>query len=105
MRWHRCASAAFGIFFLYSMAGAQPLYHLTDLGTLGGNGAYSSTFAINNAGAVTGYSGSTSAPNHAFYWTSSSGMIDMGAPAGSNASVGKQISALGHVVGYASTHQ
>jgi probable HAF family extracellular repeat protein len=75
------------------------------LGALGGNGGYSQAFAISSTGAVTGSSGSSSGSGHAFYWTGSSGMIDIGAPAGANAGVGVALNSLGHVVGYSFDHQ
>ena len=59
---------------------AAPMYHLTDLGTLGGNASYATV--VNNRGDVVGYSetGGTN-PSHAFLY-SSGALNDLGSAFG-----------------------
>jgi len=71
------------IFFLYSVLPliAQQRYTLTDIGNLGGYyGGYAT--AINSRGEVVGLSDVThdieEDTDHAFYWSQSTGMIDLG---------------------------
>ena len=54
---------------------AQSRYNVTDLGTLGGN-TYAS--AINSHGDVAGNSATATGNDHAFLWTASGGMQDLG---------------------------
>jgi probable HAF family extracellular repeat protein len=61
---------------LSSLSAAQQ-YTVTDLGTLIG-GETSDSAAINDAGQVVGYAGTSEASLHAFFWSNSSGMIDLG---------------------------
>jgi probable HAF family extracellular repeat protein len=71
---------------------------IQNLGTFPG-GSNSEAMAINNLGEVAGYSyGEFPAYYHAFLWTSSTGMLDLG-PSGSVASVGDGVNNLGHVCG------
>jgi len=71
---------------------------IQSLGTLPG-GTQSSAFAINNLGQVTGTSSVDSGlANHAFLWTSSTGMLDL-QPAGLGSSWGFGVNSLGHVTG------
>ncbi len=69
---------------------------MTDLGTLPG-GTYSGGPAINALGQVTGQAGTASGTNHAFRWTASGGMQDLGTLGG--ASEGVAINTLGQVTG------
>lgn len=69
--------------FLWSSNGG-----MTDLGTLGGSFSNWYGFAngdnvINDAGHIVGYSATASGDDHAFYWTQSGGMIDLGTLGGS----------------------
>ena len=48
----------------------------TDLGTLGG--ADSSAVAVNDSGEVVGWSDTPAGDQHAFSWTASGGMVDLG---------------------------
>ena len=54
---------------------------MVDLGTLGGNEAYA--LAVNNPGEVVGYSYTAAHDLHAFYWSFSTGMVDIGVARGS----------------------
>jgi probable HAF family extracellular repeat protein len=65
------------------------------LGTLGGVGSYA--YGINNEGEVVGASTTSSGEVHAFYWSVSRGMVDLG-PGEAYA-----ISDRGHMVGIAPT--
>ena len=49
---------------------------IVDLGTLGG--AWSQALAVNAAGQVVGLSGTAKGENHAFSWTRTGGMVDLG---------------------------
>jgi len=64
--------------FLWSKTGGT-----LDLGTLPG-GTYSQAYVINDSGQVTGYA-NTATEGHAFFWSPSTGMIDI-LPAGSSGS-------------------
>jgi probable HAF family extracellular repeat protein len=73
---------------------------MTDLGTLGGDRTYGS--GLNNAGQVTGYSGTSgNGPDHAFLYRSGQ-LIDLGTLGGRN-SGGLSINEAGQVVGYSDT--
>ncbi|HKS76468.1 MAG TPA: hypothetical protein VJQ82_24860 [Terriglobales bacterium] len=75
-------------------------YTITDLGTLGGTGSYAA--AVNTSGAVTGESEiAGDAEEHAFLWTASGGMQDLGVLSGGNYSGGLAINSNGDVVGTA----
>ena len=74
---------------------------MTDLGTLPG-GTNSSAFAINAAGQVTGNAETAGGDRHAFRWTASGGMQDLGTLGGTN-SYASAINAPGQVTGFADT--
>ena len=72
---------------------------MIDLGILGGGATgYSFATAVNDAGAVAGYS-TTNSWIHAFYWSPSTGMIDLGTLGGMD-SYALGINDKGMVVGY-----
>lgn len=81
------------------VADADPLYHVTDLGTLGG--AESDARAINNAGQVTGYADLGNGQSHAYLY-SNGHMNDLGTLGGPT-SVGMALNASGAVAGYSLT--
>jgi len=56
-----------------------------DLGTLGGRSSYAT--AINSSGVVVGWSETGPGETHAFRWTPSSGMVDLGTLAGHQSSL------------------
>jgi len=53
---------------------------MQDLGTLGGNS--SAAYGINNTGQVVGEADLSSISTHAFLWTASAGMKDLGSLGG-----------------------
>ena len=59
-------------------------YSRVDLGTLGGTSSYAA--AINSGGVVVGWSETGAGETHAFRWTASSGMIDLGTLSGAQSS-------------------
>src|SRR5690242_9077683 len=63
------------------LARAQSSYSYHDLGTLGGSLA--TPYCVNNAGQVVGYSNLASGIPHGFFWSSATGMVDMGTLVGS----------------------
>lgn len=70
----------------------------TLLGTLGG---YTSrAFDINNVGQVVGESAVPSGPNQPFMWSLATGMVQLGAVAGSNGGQANAINDYGWAVGY-----
>jgi probable HAF family extracellular repeat protein len=88
-------------------AGAQT-YSVTDLGVLPGDTAGEGLFITNNQ-AIVGCSDTstiaslpctTQSPGHAFLWTSSQGLQDLGTLPGGNYSVGNGANDAGQVVGY-----
>jgi len=83
------------LFFLEGRSPAQS-YTVTDLGSLGGT---SNATAINASGEVVGYS-ETAVPTviHAFYWTQSTGMVDIGT-LGGNVSQAFGVNDQGVIVG------
>lgn len=81
---------------------------LTDLGTLGG--MYAQALAINDSGFATGNSEmggvhtiNTPGLTHAFIWSATTGMFDLGTLAG-DFSYGTGINANNHVVGYSTVN-
>lgn len=79
---------------------AVPLYSVTDLGDLGGG--TSTAWGINDAGQVVGHSNTGSA-NHAFLWSSGTGMQDLGdLPGRDDDSQAFDINNAGQVVGRSS---
>ena len=105
-------ACVFLVAFSCSLAAAQT-YKVTDLGVLPGHTG-SAGFGINSSGQVTGCSdGSTSqgnlcafiAPSHAFLWSSSGGMKDLGALPGDDLSVGFNLNDAGDVVGFSENTQ
>jgi probable HAF family extracellular repeat protein len=78
-------------------AHADPLYNLTDLGTLGGSVSF--PYGINASGEVTGYSFLSSGSNyHAFLYNGST-MEDLGTLPNASYSVGYGVNASGEVAG------
>jgi probable HAF family extracellular repeat protein len=69
-----------------------------DIGTLGGVEAYAP--ALNDAGQVAGYASNPSGNYHAFRWSKTGGMVDLGTLYGAAASKGLDINRHGQVVGY-----
>jgi len=103
---------AFLVAFSCSLALAQT-YKVTDLGVLPGDSG-SAGFSINSFGRVTGCSdGSTTQnnlcafvlPSHAFLWSSSGGMQDLGTLSGDDLSIGFNINDSGAVVGFSANTQ
>ena len=86
-------------FFLIIFILTFPAY-ATYIGPLPGY-LYSTANAINDSGQVVGYSSNSSGYNHAFLWTSSGGMADLGT-LGGNYSSANAINNLGQVVGFSS---
>ena len=74
---------------------------LQDLGTLGGPGARAK--AIDNSGHVVGASGDASGIGHAFLWTQTGGMQDLGLAAGWTSASAWDINESGQVAGIAET--
>lgn len=90
----------FSVLASASLAPAEAIYTLTDLGTLPG-GYVTVPMAINNSGQVVGYAAPTSSGyDHAFLWTASGGMQDLGTFGGTS-SRAYGINSIGQVVGYA----
>jgi probable HAF family extracellular repeat protein len=87
-------------------------YTITDIGVLNGDNE-SSGFWLNTSGAVVGCSDTansegypctgTGAGQHAFYWTKSGGLKDLGTLPGGNISGAIGINDAGEVVGYSNT--
>ncbi len=74
-------------------------YQVVDLGALGGD--YSSASALNDGGAVVGYARTASGKTHAFRWTRSGGMKDLGVLSSGGRSAAYGINDNGDVVGQA----
>jgi probable HAF family extracellular repeat protein len=95
-----------------SVGAMAQTYTITDIGVLNGDNE-SSGFWLNSHGAVVGCSDiansegypctGTGAGQHAFYWTKSEGMKDLGTLPGGNISGAIGVNDLGQVVGYSNT--
>jgi probable HAF family extracellular repeat protein len=81
-----------------SLSAAQQ-YTVTDLGTLS-LGGVSGGLALNNKGAVVGFGSVVDGNDHAFLWTSSAGMSDLGVLSGYTGSIAQSINDYGEVVGW-----
>jgi len=87
------------VFSLTLLAPAQQ-YTVTDLGTFP-DGSVSQGQAINVVGQVAGYARFSIFNAHGFFWTQSTGLVDLGSiPPKTNFSVAEAINSLGDVVGY-----
>jgi probable HAF family extracellular repeat protein len=87
-----------GLFLIQAVAttAAAQTYTVTNVGSLGG---ISTGSALNNSGEVVGSSATDSTlDTHAFYWTPSTGIVDMGT-VGGNMSEAFGINSLGTIVG------
>ena len=69
-----------------------------DIGSLGGGFTFG--YEVNDKGAVVGFSRATDGRQHAFLWTPTGGMVDLGLPGESSAS---GINSSGQIVGYFSS--
>jgi probable HAF family extracellular repeat protein len=97
---------------ILSAAAAAQTYTVTDIGLLKGDNE-SNAFWINSSGAVVGCSDTansegypctgTGAGQHAFYWTKSGGLEDLGTLSGGNISGAIGINDANQVVGYSNT--
>lgn len=89
-------------FSLFGPGGARAAFFngagVRDLGTLGGAEAYAP--ALNDAGQVAGYAANPDGNYHAFRWSQSAGMVDLGTLDGAPASKGLGINDGGQVSGY-----
>jgi len=85
-----------------SMALATPMYRITDLGTLDApsSSARSYGHAINDSGQVIGQSEASGGNYHAFLYTESAGMSDLGTILGWTNTYGRGINSDGDVVGW-----
>jgi probable HAF family extracellular repeat protein len=86
-------------FALAPLASAQK-YSITDLGTFPG-GSVSQGQAVNLLGQVTGYARFANYNAHGFFWSETTGLVDLGSirPL-TNFSVGQAINSFGDVAGY-----
>jgi probable HAF family extracellular repeat protein len=84
-------------FMLAPLAGAQS-YTVTNLGNLGAPGG--GALAVNNHGEVAGVSNTASGNEHAFFWTSTKGMRDLGVLPGDNDSYAQGLNDSEQVVGW-----
>src|SRR3974390_3004002 len=109
----RIALQLFAALFLASVGAVAQTYNITDLGVLKGDNE-SSGFAINNYGEVVGCSDTQTTEGypctglvpgqHAFLWTSSGGMKDLGTLSDATVSAALGINDLGKVVGYSNVN-
>ena len=74
---------------------------MKDLGTLGG--PHSSARAISDRGQIVGMSYITLSEYHAYLWTETGGMTDLGTLPGGTLSFALNINNLGQVVGWSTT--
>jgi probable HAF family extracellular repeat protein len=75
---------------------------MVNIGTLGGTNSKAAptvATAVNNAGEIVGYSVTATGAQHAFAWTPTSGMIDLGTLGGAR-SFATAVNNAGEVVGY-----
>ncbi len=81
----RFALAIFAAWLLSSLAAAQT-FNVTDLGSLDPGGTFDISFgnALNNLGQVAGSSYTSGGEQHAFFWTPTSGLTDLGTFGGQN---------------------
>src|SRR5580704_7126329 len=87
------------IFILAPFAAAQK-YSITDLGTFPG-GSISQGQAVNILGQVTGYARFANYNAHGFFWSETTGLLDLGSiPPLTNFSVSQAINSFGDVAGY-----
>ena len=91
-----CLAALVALPLMLTAAQAQPIFNITDLGTLGGN--FSHTYDINDHGQVTGISRNASDELRAFIWDQTNGMQDLGT-LGGNYSSGRGINNQGQITG------
>ena len=71
---------------------------MQDLGTLGGSSSFAT--AVNDDGAVVGFSDTTEGSTHAFLWTAGEGMQDLGVPGGTyDISFARSINKKGEISG------
>jgi probable HAF family extracellular repeat protein len=94
-----CLSA---VLALAMRAGAQLHYKVIDLGTLPG-GNISNAYGVNDNGQVVGVSNGSPSVTHAFLWTKSTGMKDLGT-FGGNVSWAQAINDSVQIVGQAETN-
>jgi probable HAF family extracellular repeat protein len=94
-----CLSA---VLALAMPAGAQLHYKVIDLGTLPG-GNISNAYGVNDNGQVVGVSNGSPSVTHAFLWTKSTGMKDLGT-FGGNVSWAQAINDSVQIVGQAETN-
>jgi probable HAF family extracellular repeat protein len=97
---------------LFTACAAAQTFTITEIGVLKGTNE-SSGFWLNSGGAVVGCADiangegypctGTGAGQHAFYWTRSGGMKDLGVLPGGNISGAIGVNNLGQVVGYSNT--
>src|SRR5437773_12122774 len=102
MRTLRTASLASSIVAVFALGradGTPQGIQVIDLGTLGGKFGSTYPAAINDAGQVCGTSDALNGIRHAFLWTSSGGMQDLGTLQGGNYSRSEAMNANGDVVG------
>src|SRR5687768_3296653 len=100
-----CFAVAIATIALVLCAFASPRYVVTDLGHLGLNG--SDPHSVNEHGEVTGMSLVSSGEFRAFYWSTTSGMVDIippGEPGTRPTGWGNGINDSAQVVGYIRTN-
>ena len=94
----RCAGVVLLVLAGATTAHAQVGWTVTDLGTLGG--LFGDARDINEAGHVVGEASPVTGGDHAFLWTPSGGMVDLGTLGGAGSrSQAEGINDAGQVVG------
>jgi len=95
------------VFFCLAVTASSQTFTITDLGVLSGDSG-SQGLAVNSAGQVAGCSDTSQVlsdlcvgflPGHAFLWTSSLGMQDLGTLPGGSISYANDVNDVGQVVG------